>query len=136
MIAMALRLCAKAQREYLEPREVVNRINTAFAYVEVSEEAGRKHVDEVITQLQSMMRDGTIPQDSHYIARMKRMKDEAVFVYFGDNPGIEEKCLNTTIIPGEPLYFHYSSPEHETAAQPLLERCAVALGYDIEADNE
>jgi hypothetical protein len=128
---MPIRLCAKAQHEYLEPREVVDRINTVFAYVEVNEEAGRKHVAEVLAQLQTMMRDGTIPQDDHYLLHMKRMRNEAVFVYFGDDPGIEEKCLNTTIIPGEPLYFYYSSSAHEAAGRPILERCATVLDYDI-----
>lgn len=132
---MGLKLRAKASGGYLEPREVVNRINAAFAYVEVSEEAGHKHVDDVIIQLQAMMQDGTIPHNGHYIAHMKRMKDHAVFVYFGDNPGAEDECLSTTVIPDEPLYFHYSSPAHELSAQPILKRCAVALGYDIEADG-
>ena len=132
---MGLKLCAKVPGGYLEPREIVNRISAAFAYVEVSEEAGHKHVNDVIVQLQAMMRDGTIPQDGHYIARMKCMKDHAVFVCFGDNPGVEDECLSTTVIPDEPLYFHYSSPAHELAAQSILKRCAIALGYDIDADD-
>jgi len=133
---MGHRLFAKPETGYLAPREVVKRIDAVFAYLEASEEEGREHVRDVITQLQAMMRDGTIPQDRKYIAHMKRVQDQAIFLYFGDNPGVEEECLSTAVIPGEPLFFDYSSPEHEMAARPILERCAIVLGYDIVADDE
>ena len=128
---MGHRLISKTETGYLSPREVVNRINAVFAYVEASEDEGREHVRDVIAQLQSMMREGTIPHDRQYLAHLKRVQDQAIYVYFGDNPGIEIECLSTAVIPGEPILFDYSSPEHEQAARPILERCAIVLGYEI-----
>ena len=131
---MGHRLFAKPEIGYLEPREVVNRINAVFAYVEASEEEGRTHVRDVIQQLQTMMKEGTVPHDRQYLAHMRRVQDQAIYVYFGDNPGVEDECLSAAVIPGEPLFFDYSSPEHEKAARPILERCAIVLGYDIVSD--
>jgi len=128
---MGHRLLSKSDTGYLSPREVVNRINAVFAYVEASEDEGREHVRDVVAQLQSMMKEGAIPQDRQYLAHLKRVQDQAIYVYFGDNPGAENECLGTAIIPGEPILFDYASPEHEQAARHILERCAIVLGYDI-----
>ena len=128
---MGHRLLSKPEIGYLSPREVVNRINAVFAYVEASEDEGRQHVRDVITQLQAMMKDGTSPPDRQYLAHLRRVQDQAIYVYFGDNPGAENECLATAIIPGEPILFDYSSPDHEQGARPILERCAIVLGYDI-----
>ena len=89
---MGHRLLAKEGSSYLEPREVVNRINAVFAYVEASEEEGRDHVRDVITQLQSMMKDGTIPTDRQYIAHMKRVQDQAIFIYGSSAETMGEFC--------------------------------------------
>lgn len=128
---MGHRLLSKPELGYLSPREVVNRINAVFAYVEASEDEGRQHVRDVITQLQAMMKDGTIPQDRQYLAHLRRVQDQAIYVYFGDNPGAENECLSTAVIPGEPILFDYASPDHEQCSRPILERCAIVLGYDI-----
>ena len=34
-----------------------------------------------------------------------------------------------------PLVIEYASDAHERAAQPLLERCATTLGYEIRKDR-
>jgi hypothetical protein len=128
---MGHRLFAKSDVGFLDPREVVNRIKAVFAYVEASEEEGQAHVVSVINQLQAMMKDGTIPHDRQYLAHLNRVRGRSIFVYFGDNPGVEEECLSTAVIPGEPLFFDYASEEHQKTARPILERCAIVLGYDI-----
>jgi len=59
------------------------------------------------------------------------VRNEAVYIYFGDNPGPEDAILSTAVIPGNPLVVDFSSPEHQQTTRPLLVRCATVLGYDI-----
>jgi hypothetical protein len=60
-----------------------------------------------------------------------KVKDRAVHVCFGDDPGANTGCLCAVVIPGEPLVFEYESAAHAQAVQPLLSRCAKVLGYGI-----
>jgi hypothetical protein len=128
---MAHRLCIRNGGRYLSPRLVVSRLESAFAYVEVDEEYGHRHVGGIIRQLRKMAAMGLMPVDNEYLERLKGAQRSAIYVYFGDNPGSELACLSAAVIPGEPLYFDYPSPAHAEAARPLLIRCAEVLGYDI-----
>ena len=109
----------------------MSRLESEFAYVEVDEEDGRRHVSGIIRQLRKMAEAGLIPLDNQYVERLKRGQRGAIYVYFGDDPGSETACLSTAVIPGEALYFDYSSRRHAEAAWPLLLRCAAVLDYDI-----
>lgn len=118
-------------RSMLEPHAVVARLKGTFAYVESSEEAGQIHVGELIESFQKLRNSGAPPVDNDYIERLKRVQKNSVYVIFGENPGCETSILDTMVIPGDPLVFDYSSPEHEKATWPLLRRCAAALGYEV-----
>jgi hypothetical protein len=63
--------------------------------------------------------------------QLERVKDRAVHVCFGDNPGCDKSYLCAVVIPGEPMIFEYESVEHEESVQALLERCAKILGYGV-----
>lgn len=128
---MAHRLFARDGHRYLSPRVAVTRLESEFAYVESSEEDGRRHVRGIVRQLQAIKQIGDIPVDSEHLERLKRAQTGAIYVYFGDDPSSETAYLSTAIIPGEPLFFDYSSRAHEQAAQTLLPRCADVLGYDL-----
>lgn len=128
---MAHRLVARDGKRYLSPRVVVTRLESEFAYVEVDEEDGRRHVRGIIRQLEKIADMGLIPVDNQYLERLKKAQRGAIYVYFGDDPGSEIACLGTAIIPGEALFFDYASRAHEQAAQPLLIRCAAVLDYEI-----
>lgn len=128
---MSHRLIAGNANGYLNPRVVVTRLEREFAYVEASEEDGRRHVQGLIRQLQKMMQAGSIPADEDYLERLRRAQPNALYVYFGDDPGSDTACLGTAVIPGEALVFNYASDAHEHTARPLLARCAAALGYEI-----
>lgn len=54
-----------------------------------------------------------------------------MLVVFADYTASEGECLSTAVIPREPLFFGFSSAQHEEAAGALLERCASVLGYEI-----
>ena len=128
---MAHRLCAREGQRYLSPRVVISRLESEFAYVEVDEEDGRRHVRGIIRQLQKISEMGLVPLDRGYVERLRKAERGAVYVYFGDDPGSETACLSTAVIPGEALYFVYSSRRHADAAYSLLLRCASALDYEI-----
>lgn len=128
---MAHRLCAREGARYLSPQLVVSRLQAEFAYVEVDEEDGRRHVGGIIRQLQKMAAMGLMPVDNEYLERLKQAQRGAIYVYFGDDPGSEAACLSAAIIPGEPLYFDYPTPAHVEVFYPLLVRCAAALDYEI-----
>ena len=128
---MAHSLCARDGQPLLLPRVVVSRLENEFSYVEASEDEGRRHVGAVIRQLRKLQEAGNIPVDLDYLARLTQAQRGSIVVYFGDDPGSELACLSTAIIPGEALFFDYSSRAHETATRPLLLRTAVILDYEI-----
>ena len=128
---MAHRLCARDGQPLLLPRVVVSRLESEFSYVEASEDEGRHHVGAIIRQLRKLQEAGNIPIDLDYLARLTQAQRGSVFVYFGDDPGSELACLSTAIIPGEALFFDYSSRAHENATRALLLRTAVVLDYEI-----
>lgn len=128
---MAHCLFARDGQRYLSPRVVVNRLESEFAYVEASEEDGRRHVRGIVRQFQVIKQIGDIPVDNAHLERLKKVQNGAIYVYFGDDPSSETAYLSTAVIPGEPLFFDYSSRTHEATAQTLLLRCADALGYNI-----
>jgi hypothetical protein len=128
---MAHRLCARDGERYLSPPVVISRLEAEFAYVEVDQEDGRRHVRGIIRQLRRIAEMNLVTVDSGYVERLKKAERGAMYVYFGDDPGSEAACLSTAIIPGEALYFVYASQRHAEAAWPLLLRCAAVLGYEI-----
>lgn len=125
------RLAPTHGRPYLSPLVIVMRIAAEFAYFEADETAGSDRVAEVIRQIQTRSRRNKDPLLAERIEQLEKVKDRAVHVCFGDDPGCDKSYLCAVVIPGEPLIFEYDSPEHEEAAQPLLERCAKVLGYGI-----
>ena len=128
---MAQRLGVRDAGRYLSPLVVVSRLESEFAYMEVDEEGGRRHVRGLIYQLQKMIAIGLIPINNEYVERLKRAQRASIYIIFGDDPGSELACLSTAVIPGEPLFFDYLSSAHAEAARPLLVRCAEVLGYDL-----
>jgi len=128
---VAHRLYAKETRSYLSPEDVLTRIEAEFAFIEASNDAGRKHVRTLITQMRNLMRADKIPMDAEHLERLHKAAPAAIYVCFGDDPGSEFAYLESTVIPDEPLYFAYASPKHEKAALPLLQRCARILNYNV-----
>jgi hypothetical protein len=118
---------------YLSPWGVVNRLKSTFSYVESDGEQGRLHVIEMINSLRGNA--SSRRADAQLAEQLERVKNHALLVYFGDDPGAELAVLTTYVVPGRPLVFEYSSHAQEQAAQPLLTRCAAALDYEIVRDR-
>ena len=128
---MPLRLVTRNGHHYLSPPEVVRCLKSTFAYVETDEEDGRRHVRRIIQQLKQIGQHGNIPVDNAHLERLRGAQDGAIYVYFADDPGSESSCLSVAVIPGEPLFFDYSSHADEQAAWDLIVRCAAALDYEV-----
>ena len=129
--ARAHRLVPAKGHHFLRALLVVMRIASEFACAEADEAAGLGHVLEMMRQLE--------PKNGHHrdsflaerLAHLDKVKDRAVYVCFGDDPGGNAGYLCTVVIPGEPLIFEYESAAHERAVRPLLRRCAQVFGYEI-----
>jgi hypothetical protein len=128
---MTTRLLARIGQPYLSPPVVKERLGSAFAYIESSEELGRSYVLEMIRQVRKIDDTRRIPVESKYLDRLSKDRCGALYLHFGDDPGSETMLLGMYVIPGEPLVFDYSSQAHEQSTLPLLRRCAAVLGYDI-----
>jgi len=116
---------------YLSPLVIVMRIAAEFGYIEADEKAGLDRVEEIIHQIETRNRRNKDPLLAERLERLEKVKDRAVHVCFGDNPGCDKSYLSAVVIPGEPLIFDYDSAEHEDAVQPLVNRCAKVLGYGV-----
>jgi hypothetical protein len=60
-----------------------------------------------------MMQLSSIPLNHEHLERLRKVRDDAIFVYFGDDPGSEIACLGTAVIPDEALYVDYVSDAHD-----------------------
>lgn len=122
---------------YLSPLRVVARIESEFAYVEVDEAEGHRHVAAIIERLREDMRrrPHPLPEVEQRLERLQQVKERAVHLRFGDDPGSELEFLCTTVVAGEPLVIECESADHAHATQSLLKRCAKALGYSIIRDR-
>ena len=125
------RLAPTNGHAYLSPLVIVMRIASEFAYVEADEGAGLDRVEDIIRQIESRSRRNKDALLAERIEQLEKVKDRAVHVCFGDDPGSDTGYLCAVVIPGEPLIFEYESAAHEEAVQPLLGRCAKILGYGI-----
>lgn len=125
------KLFPKSGNKYLSPSEVITRLQAHFEHVEINQHQGATHVDKMVDQLTRMRFLSPPPATPEDIERLRSYRSQAVFVKFCDEPDSEHAYLTTTVIPGEPLFFGFSSSDQEEAAAKLLERCALILGYEI-----
>jgi hypothetical protein len=116
---------------YLQVPVILSRISGEFDYIETDKSAGRRHVEEMIREIEE--RAGNSENEDHDVRKrhLKEALPEAIHVRCGDNPTSESEFLSATLVPGEPILFVYESLAQEIAARPLLQRFAKALGYKI-----
>jgi hypothetical protein len=125
------KLFPKSGNPYLTPAEVIARLQAHFGYVETDPQRGADHVDSMVAQLARMQFLSPPPATPEQIERLRSVRSQAVLVVFSDDASSEYAYLTTTLIPGEPLFFGFSSANQEEASAELLERCASVLGYEI-----
>jgi hypothetical protein len=126
------RLYPKEGGRYLSPTEVIEKLKQEFAHVEVDAAKGEVHILNMIAQLIRMQDFSPPPASPEDIERLRSVKNEARYVTVMSESMDQDAYLTTCIIPGEMLFFDYSSARHEIISRPLLERIAAALNYEIE----
>jgi hypothetical protein len=116
----------------LSPSAVAAKLEGAFAIVRVDAQEGRRRAIALAARLESMgVRSiGKLVLDGPKRAAWLRAlpADEALVVQFGDE---EHHLLQVLLIPGDHLMFGFDGPESESAAKPLIERCARALNAEV-----
>jgi hypothetical protein len=120
--------------QFLEPDEVLRRLRAEFPVVEINQDYGREMVQERIDFIERRSSEGLDPwlENDKTLERLRCGINSALGVYFADEPDAEFAYLTTVVMQNEPLFFGYTSDEHQQNARPLLKRAAKALGYDIE----
>lgn len=124
---MAHELTPKPGQEYLLPEEILRRLRLAFKHVDASKS---RAVESIQQSIQYMRQSGAFSDEE--IERLRGVRDRAIDVIVADEspPGLA--YLTVLIEPDEKLFFDYESQSHEKAAEPLLERIAKLLDYDLE----
>jgi hypothetical protein len=119
----------------LSPDEVIRRLRQEFKYVHVNKERGTKYVEDRIRYLRGLQAKGKnpfgVPMEPE-IERLNAIRVTTVHVMISDDDPAGNAYLSTYLLPGSSIMFTYASPEHYEKAQPLLNRVASVLKYEIE----
>ena len=89
-------------------------------------EEGRDDVANVIAATLRLSR--IWPGGEERVTALRAVQEEAVYVWFGDDPGLTAGCC---LKPGWELFFGRVA-EIRGPARPLVDRAAAALGYAAE----
>lgn len=115
--------------QYLSPMEVITRMQTAFAYVETSEEGAHAQVLAWMDQLAFVVDEVRSAAVDEYMAQLEHFQYAARFVHFGHNLGSDGVLLSLLMIPHQPLIIDAHGDDEETWY--LIYCCAGALGYEV-----
>ncbi len=107
---------------YLDPEEVVRRLQGEFDYVSVDREEGSEVVSGIIAKLVEL----NAPQE--IIDTQLAGQSQALQIVIADDP-TSDVHLKFTVKPNDGIFIGYFSWDHEQATRPLLERCARVLNY-------
>ena len=114
---------------YLDPMEVIRRMQDAFAYVETSEEGARAHVVTWMVQLAFVREEGRTAAIDEYMAQLEHFQYAARFVHFSDNMGSDGVLLSMLMVPQQPLIIDGHDEDEQTWY--LIYRAASALNYEV-----
>jgi hypothetical protein len=114
---------------YLDPMEVIARMQAEFAYVETSDEGARAHVLAWIGQLAFVAEEGRTAAIEEYMVQLEQYQDAARFVHFGDDLGADGVLLSLLMIPQQPLIIESHGEDEETWF--LIYRTAGVLDYEV-----
>ena len=126
-------LVPRSGRRYLNPTEVIARMQAAFKYVEITAEGARDHVAAWMQQLAFVTEDGRCADAHRLIDQLEQSQDAACFIHFCNDLGADGMCLSMLMIPHQPLTIDDHGTDHQTLA--LIDRCAAALEYEVFAPH-
>jgi hypothetical protein len=111
-------------RPYLDPEEIARRLREEFASCEVDAEQGQEDVREMLAKLREMRAPKAV------IDQVAAGRDRSLRITVADESGSDDS-LSFMVRPDDAILIGYFSAEHQTATRPLVERCALALGYEV-----
>lgn len=123
--------------EFLSPEEIIARLQKTFKNVVVDKKAGKRNILGRIEHFEKVLASGTNKFWSkesiqNAIKRLASLLDDAYRITITDEKNPGNAYLTTVVMPNSKLFFGYSSDEQMAESALLLERCAKALGYEIE----
>lgn len=107
---------------WLEVEGVVARLKAEFARVDVAPGGARDYAE-------SVARSWRQAGQAERADRLEAVKDRGAAIAVVE--GEPKVALLLMVLPGVPLMAGFGSDEHLEAIQPLLKRCAAALGYEL-----
>ena len=110
---------------YLSNREALARIIDEFSMVIIDRVDGRKQMDQAVAQFLRV--EAPVQVVEEYLAK----RDRTPMVQITDEPQSETCYLRFMLIPDRRILVGYHSGRHEKDSEPLLERLAVVLGYQV-----
>jgi hypothetical protein len=135
------RLVPHEGERYLNPMEVITRVQDEFAYVEASEEGARDYVLACVDRLAFPAEDGRAAEDERvaaagrYAVQLERFQNAARLVHFGDDLGADGVLITLLMIPRQPLIIDSTPHDWDEETMVLILRCAVALDYEVVWDD-
>jgi hypothetical protein len=114
---------------YLDPEEIIRRLEDEFEVCNTDAEAGQEHAGDMLAKLIELK----APQD--IIDEVVNGRDRAKMVLIADDPTTED-YLDFLVRPNAHIVIAHYSGQHEDATRPLLTRCARALGYVIYGEED
>ena len=111
--------------EALPVGDIIRRLEDEFAVVEADPDAGQDHVAGMIAA--TLRFSDKLPGKQERLAWFQAVKASAVYVTFGDDDGPAASCC---VMRDAELFFG-SPDEVDGPARPLVERAALALGYEV-----
>jgi len=105
---------------WLAPNEVVERLRTAFVWVDSDAQEGITYASRVLTR----MKDMRAPQP--VIDHLEQRYEDSIAVAVSDDRADSEHGLRFVVMPEESIKI-YTEPQ----LLPLVRRCIAALGYDM-----
>ena len=111
--------------QHLPLEEIVIRLKSEFAYVEVNEEAGRDHVGDMIAA--TLRFSDEVPWKHEQLVTLQRKQNRAAYIVFGDE-AIASAAF--CFMPESELFFG-NSDEVDGPARALVERAASILNYQL-----
>lgn len=107
---------------WLEVEEVVRRLRSEFARIELTTQGVKEYADGLS---QSYRKQG----QGAAADRVDAARDQGACVLVMDGP--PDHAFVLMLLPGIPIMAGFVSTENLEAMQPNLRRCAAVLGYDL-----
>lgn len=121
---MAHRLKPPDGQPHLSPAEIARRLDEEFFFCDVDREQGQDDVGDMLAKLIQLNAPPSL------IDEIASGRKDSLRITISDEEWSDDG-LSFFVRPGDGFLIGYHSAHHEEATNPLLLRCAQALGYMV-----